>query len=233
MNKLIDFALNVFLILVIFFTTSVYLNARYYSNGLDNGYCSNSTDLNCGVVSGERLLSATAADGNVIKALIIQGAGQFLYSTSNIFQLSNRIEVSELYGPDFNEMSYYAELAWGGMTDAKITYWQLIEETNGTPYNSDAINSLKNFDYKEFAKYHHLNEAVFKRVEGFLKNGNIRGTHVYIYKKMDRIIVILETIKRNLEESKIPDNSLMWELQQEVSETMLFGQYLSRVIYSV
>ena len=73
----------------------------------------------------------------------------------------------------------------------------------------------------------------FDRVEGYLKSGNIRGVFAKILKDINVLLYQFYSIKKTVDTGITPDIKSTWKLNQTFSETILFGQYFSRVLYEV
>jgi hypothetical protein len=95
------------------------------------------------------------------------------------------------------------------------------------------IERLKTFPYEEFAKSEGLLSPVFDRVEGYLKNGDVRGVFAKIFKDINALLYQLYSIKKAVDAGTTPDIKSTWKLNQSFSEAILFGQYFSRVLYEV
>jgi hypothetical protein len=164
---------------------------------------------------------------NLIEAHVIEGAGHFLNAYSNILLLLNRVEKSELEGMDFNEAALIVTRAIENMDNALTVYNQLIDIAERTPYNKNAISKLMDFDYNGFMLRRGLNPVIFRDVEFYLSNGDIKGMFKHIRSKFIIIKDVLIAIKVDIDIEKELKISELWKLNEISSITLLFGQYAS------
>ena len=170
---------------------------------------------------------------SLINTLIIDGAGYFLKSNSNYIMLLNGVEVSELYGADTPQWQTAFYGAWENMEKASATYEALISTARETPYNPAVLEKLTTFDFKTFVKAKKLNTAIFSRIEGFLKKGNVTGVYVLLKSDMDNILLRLKSLKAVIDAGGTPGISQLLELNQVYCYSMLTGQYLSQVFKAI
>jgi len=102
-----------------------------------------------------------------------------------------------------------------------------------TPYNEDVIVKLAVFDYTGFMMEKGLNGNIFEEVEGYLVNGDITGVYKNISTRFKTIQDKISQIKSEINSGKIPGISQCWELSETCWQTLLFGQYVSRVFYAI
>jgi hypothetical protein len=67
----------------------------------------------------------------------------------------NKMELSELNGPDYPGMQDLLNRALENMQKASDTYKMLIAAAKETPYNQDVIAKIMLFDYEHFSKNVH------------------------------------------------------------------------------
>lgn len=170
---------------------------------------------------------------NTIETYVIKGAGFYLNAYSDILVLLNRVEESDLIGMDYNEGRQISERALGNMYNAIHTYYSLIRRAEMTPYNETVITKLMVFDYAGFQEKRGLNSALFKQVEEYLQKGDITGMYKYIYIELAAIAQVLQHIRDELTLGKLPELSVLWKLNERCTQTLLFGQYMSRVFYAI
>jgi hypothetical protein len=123
--------------------------------------------------------------------------------------------------------------ALANMTNAKNTYLYLTQIADITPYNLDVIEKLIAFDYAAFQQEKQLNSVVFSQVESFLSKGDIRGVYHRFLSTAEELLVRLITIKADVDAGCFPSSEALWELNQEVAQALLFGQYTSEVFTRV
>jgi hypothetical protein len=193
-------------------------------NGSGRGYGEGGGDS-----SGDEL----KCNSTIITTYIIEGAGYYLDAHSYFNTFLNRVELSEIRDFNYIECNQLINSALDNIKYAKETYYLLIEVAEITPYNQTVISKLNNFDYNLYMNEHTLNSVIFKDVENYLKNGDIRGVHKRIYSDVIEIEKLLISIKNELSLDKMPDLSIIWKLNEAFSDTLIFGQYVARVFYAI
>lgn len=168
-----------------------------------------------------------------INTLVILGAGHFLKSHSDLQLFLNKYELSQLSGINYNELQSILNDAVIGMENARDTYFDLKTVASSTDYNKAVIADLHDFDYEAFHDGRNLNPVVFKEVVGYLSKGDVTGSYIAIYSKVTDILERLNGIKRYIDNNSLPEVSLLWELNQEYSNALLFGQYIASVFKSI
>lgn len=212
-------------LILLLFGSGIYIHARMFGNSTDQAFITGNT-------STEITASSSTGSTQNIRELVILSASYFFKGQSTIFALSNKVEISDLqsfdsYGAnsDLNESLYNIYLAW-------YYYGKLVEKANITLYNQTVINKLKAFNYDSFVVNFGLNKDVFSEVQGFLQKGDIRGVYARIKGDMATIYNLLLKIQ-NSNYGNIPSNETMWNLNQQCSKTLLFGQYVTRIFESL
>lgn len=168
-----------------------------------------------------------------IGTYVAEGAGYFLNGYSNIQKFLELYELQDKNGIDYEEWQTVLVSAINNMSGAAQTYGQLIKTAEATPYNEEFISRLIDFDYTKFAKAQRLNAIIFKECEAYLKEGDITGMYKHTSAKFTDILDILKVIEEDLAANKITDLSLIWRLNETCAELSIFGQYASRVFYTV
>ena len=168
-----------------------------------------------------------------IEMYVITGAGYYLNAYSDILAVSNRVELSDLHGMDYNESRQILGRALDNMNNALKTYECLIKKAEVTPYNETVISKLMDFDYNGFMQKRALNSVIYAKVEEYLKKGDITGICRQMHTEFIVIIRLLYTMRAALYFEKLPEMSVIWRLNERCSQTLLFGQYASRVFYAV
>jgi hypothetical protein len=164
-----------------------------------------------------------------IRTGVIEGAGYFLSSYSDILAFLNKIELAELKGIDYAELQKIIAGAVENMTNAKNTYLTLTQTADVTPYNLEVIEKLIAFDYGAFRREKQLNRVVFSQVESFLARGDIRGVYHRFLSIAEELLVRLNTIKADVDAGRFPFSEALWELNQDAAQALLFGQYTTEV----
>jgi len=198
---------------------------RIWGNGAGGGYD--------GADGGSSNAAGIQSQFNTIETYVIRGAGFYLEAYSDILLLLNRIEESELNGMDYDEVRQISDRALMNMYNSIETYYYLIRRAEMTPYNDAFITKLMAFDYAGFMEKRQLNSVLFTKVEEYLRKGDITGTFKYIYIELTAIVKMLHSIRNDLYFGKIPELSDLWRINELCSQTLLFGQYMSRVFYAM
>lgn len=187
---------------------------------------------NCQNNSGSSSISSVQS-GGYMETLVIIGAGHFLKSNADFQLFLNKYELSGLQGVCFEELQAILDNCIFSMESTRITYYDLKTIAYLTPYDPSVIENLKEFDYEGFLQGRNLNPAVFREVRGFLNHGNVNGAINAIYLKTLKILPLLYSIKIDIDKKSLPEISKLWELNQEYSNALLFGQYLAWIFKSI
>jgi len=220
-NLILTFIVGVVFLFIL--TTNGY--TRICANGATYGFEDGSGDSSTA--------SKTQSLENSLEKYVIEGAGYYLNAYSDILAFLNRVEESDLKGMDYTEAQQILERALGNMNNAVKSYYYLIRRVELTPYNEKVISKLLNFDYDGFAEKWQLNSILFKRVEDYLSKGDIISVFKYIYMEFSEISRTLYFLKTELNLGRMPELSLLWKLNENCSQMLLFGQYVSRVFYAL
>lgn len=160
---------------------------------------------------------------------IVNGAGFFLKSYSDALLLLNRIEIADIHGVDYNDLESLVNAAIENMQRAKESYANLKQAADRTSYNPVMIIKLRSFDYNGFQQDNRFNPFVFKRVEYYLGEGDVRGFYGHLLSASVDILRRLDTIKASIHAARFPKIENLWRINQVFSQTILFGQYGSSI----
>jgi hypothetical protein len=185
-----------------------------------------------GVISGndtESAYNGNGDDGNKsvnsqIKTLVILGAGHFLKSHADFQLFLNKIELSELTGPNYDE--------WQGILNSAITGMESARAAV-TPYNQEVIERLKSFDYPGFMEKKNLTRQVFKQVENLLSQGNVTGVYEKIFLDTGVILEGLYRVKQEIDQNLFPGINNLWDLNRLYSNSLFFGQYTAMLFKAI
>jgi len=147
--------------------------------------------------------------------------------------LLNKIEMSDLYGVNYNDLRDTLYSAIESMEGAKEAYITLKQRAETTPYIQEKINRLISFDYTGFQEEKGLDSIIFNDVEVYLKEGDVTGLFGETLSAMETILRMLYQVKKTIDNDQLPENSSLWRLNQKYSKTLLFGQYAAEVFYAV
>ncbi len=168
-----------------------------------------------------------------IRAYVIEGAGYFLSSYSDILVFLNKIELAELKGIDYPELQKIIAGAVTNMQQAKETYFNLTQLADVTPYNTGVIEKLTVFDYSAFQRENQPNGAVFAEVEAYLGKGDIRGVYHRFLSISEELLARLNTVKTEIDANRFPQSRDLWDLNESASLSLLFGQYTAEVFHRI
>ena len=212
--------LKVFLGTFIVIIFSMNMFSYILLNGSGNGYTSGNDDT--GIIS---TLS--------IETYVIQGGGYFLEANSCIQSILNRVEMQDFNGFYFSELEQLVYRAYFNIIFARMTYEQLIQLAESTPYNRGFISQLKGFDYQSFLENNGLNAVVFNKVREYLEKGDITGSFKHTYSNLCALEDLLTVIKNGTAVNRAPELSLLWKLNETCAETSMFGSYAARVFHAI
>ncbi len=168
-----------------------------------------------------------------LRQLIADGGGYFFKSAGHIDQFFSLVESSEVTGPDYMGLQKNLNAAISYLEQARNTYLQLKNQAAVTPYNQEVISRLLNFDYDSFLQGNDLFPVIFEKVKGFLAAGNVTGIYNEFYSYTGYILDLLYLLKKDIDAGIFPDISIAWSVNQKYSEFKIFGQYVTRVFYSI
>lgn len=170
---------------------------------------------------------------STIENYVVRGAGYFLNGYADTLLFLNIVELAKLEGPQFDRLTKIISDAAVDMENAYATYAALEQEAGQTPYDPNVIRQLEMFGYKDFMEKNNLAPIIFKKVEGYLGKGDVRGVYHYLYTSVESILSIQYRVKAAVEEGKFPAVADLWMLNQTYSETLLFGQYVAQIFYEI
>jgi hypothetical protein len=173
------------------------------------------------------------SSGPTIKTYVLQGAGYFLDSYSDILLFLNKIELADLNGIDYVELQKILNHTGENIQLQKDTYLNLTQLADGTPYDQAVIDQLTGFDYAAFQQEKGLNSVIFADVQSYLSKGDIRGVYHRFLTAAETLLVQLNTIKTDIDANRFPQPADLWNLDQNAAQSLLFGQYTAEVFHRV
>lgn len=168
-----------------------------------------------------------------MEMLLIDGAGYFMKTHSNVQTLLNMVEWQDLKSIDYIEFDRLVNKALIDIINASLAFEELIEVAEVTPYNLDVIDELNRFDYDTYLKENGINPFIFGTVRGYLVKGDITGTFKYLYQRLNEIRQMLLIIRESASENLLPGLPIFWKLNERCAETALFGSYIARIFLSI
>lgn len=171
--------------------------------------------------------------GTSMRSHIINAAGNFLQSYSNMLTFLNKIERSELEGLSYADIQSDLDSAIKYMTEVKTAYVKITREAEMSAYNQEVIYRLFIFDYAAYEKANALNRSIFKDVASFLKKGDVKGIYHKLLADVEGILNILAIIKEEIDVNRFPGISDLHRVNQYYSQSLLFGQYVAEVFIEI
>jgi hypothetical protein len=209
-------------IVTAFLCMNVY--AYIYGNGAGGGYGGS------GESSGA---SSICSQENDIEYFIMLGAGHYLDAKTDIQQLLKSVEWQDIRGINYTDMQFLVDSALYHMKNAGYIYEILIRTAESTPYNEAVQALLKGFDYDNYMMEKGLNKGVFDIVRQHLQAGDITGIFKRTHTNYTKIIQLLESVKKELYNNKMPGLSIFWLLNETVDNTSTIGSYTARVFTAI
>ena len=168
-----------------------------------------------------------------MEILLIDGAGYFLQTQSNVKTLLNMVEWQDIKSIDYIEFKQLVKSALINIINARLSFEELIKVAESTPYNLEAIGQLNRFDYDTYLKEHSLNPFIFGTVRDYLEKGDITGTFKYLYERLKEVEQLLLIIRESTSKNRLPGLTICWRLNERCAETTLFGSYIARIFKSI
>lgn len=211
---------SLFLAAFVLFICTGSLYSLVFANESDNGY-------------DDPPRPPGAEKSSSIREYVLRGAGYFLNGYSDILLFLSTLELAELEGLRCEQVAEMINLAAADMENARAVYDALKHQADQTPYNPLVIHQLEVFDYSRFMEQNGLDPFVFKKVETYLSEGDVRGVYHYIYENLEEILEVLYRIRSAVNAETFPHIPDLWALNQICSETLLFGQYVANVFHEI
>jgi hypothetical protein len=216
------FLFKLFVVLAVMLLFSLHIFPYVFGNG--SGQVFSEGD-------GERTVVGT---GNVvIESLVVDGAGYFINANSVIQAILNRFELSDKNGVDFTELNELIDCASFNMQNALEVYQGLLQEASSTPYNPTIVEKLSSFDFASFLIENNLNESTYNKAKSYLCRSDITGIYKEISKNFVIISSILNSIRAETAQNRLPKLQSFWKLNDITIQTLAFGQYVSQICYAI
>ena len=100
-------------------------------------------------------------------------------------------------------------------------------------FHVESRDHMKDFDYNAFQKENGLKPEIFSSVKAYLGNGEIRKLYYDFSSTIEDIISLLKQVKGQLDAGNFTPVKEIWKLNGLFSESLLFGQYVSQVLYNI
>lgn len=168
-----------------------------------------------------------------IQSCIVDGAGYYLKSYSDILLFLQEIEWSNPENVNYDELKTLVNRAIENMKNVEFTYANLEELANATPYNPFFIEKLTSFDYRAFQHARAAYNITFMFTRIYLSAGDVRGLFAHIKAGTGQILSMLKDIKSAVDAEKFPELPILWRLNQKAAEVMQTGQYAAEIFYKI
>ena len=215
-NKYPILTVSMFFIILMLSNNSLF--AYIFFNGSGSGY----NDTN----TGSDLTKNTAS----IDSLITESASCYLQGKADIQTLLNLVELQDVKGIDYMEMQRLVDSALENISNARIAYEKLVSKAEAAPYNPVVIEKLKAFDYNSFMLEKRVNETIFKKAGGYLRNGDNTGAFRHVLAVVRHMELLLTAVKTEMDFNRLEN---YWQLNELCAETTLFGSFVARVFYQI
>lgn len=184
---------------------------------------------------GEQAFTKPIPDGKsiTIQSCIIDGAGYYMKSYSDILIFLQEVECSTPGNVNYDELITIINSAIDNMKNAEGAYLNLEELANATPYNPVFIENLMAFDYRAFQQARAAYNVTFMFTRIYLSAGDVRGLFAHIKSGTSHVLNMLKDIKSAVDAEKFPELSALWRLNRKTAEIMLTGQYAAEIFYEI
>lgn len=164
--------------------------------------------------------------------LSIDAAGYFLQANSDFQAFLKRVELSEIYSVNNEELRALINASIENMKMANSLYYQVWQLSRSLARNPVVLQKLKQVDFQLLQDRTMLLPSIFDQVKGFLKPGNMPAAFEKIYSDTSDIIQGMESLKATLDSNSM-DIPQCWDVNQRLLKSQLFGQYVSQVFSEV
>jgi hypothetical protein len=168
-----------------------------------------------------------------ISTYVMEAAGYFLKSQSDMFLFLNKVELSDLEGTDFTELQSIIDMVVVNMQNAQAKYSELTALADNTPYDQTVLQQLAVFDYAAFRDSKGLNSVIYNDVEAYLQVGDVRGFYQKLYLDTQQILDLLAVLKSAVYANTLPGMEDLWQANRAYANTFLFGQYAAEIFYEI
>lgn len=204
-------------ILVIILTMSLSVTGfcRIFGNGSGNGF------------------DEKSGSKDEINLLIIDGASSYLKAYTNVLLSLDKIELSDIEGINFSEVSNDLFNARKNLNSAIISYNRLIFLAENSTLRLTVFKKLKELNYEKLAKEKKLNNLMINEINNFLANGDLAGIYRSLKADFTDIDLLLEKIEQTVKNHKMPSNTHLWKLNRKFAKTLLRGQYIAEIFHTI
>jgi hypothetical protein len=159
-----------------------------------------------------------------IESSVIEGSSLFFQGMADLMTLFDEAEkgaANEL----FTNSANLIDSAIGKFKMAREKYVRAANIGKTVGKNRCSFTYLKTFDYAQFAEENGLVEEVVMDVKKYLANGDAVGFYLRIADDLGNLITRLNALKEKLNAKPAFYRDDYWQLLQQASRMMLFGNY--------
>jgi len=161
-----------------------------------------------------------------VEGIIVESGSNLILANSSYQLFLNKVELSDMYGVDFQILKGYLKTAIENLENAEGYYAELVDASEKLSYNEKNILRLKHFDYKSDTAI----PLIWERVKSFLQNGDVKGAFKNVHTDCTRLLQSLYEVDSNLSKGVLPIEDIM-RANQLFFEIQLFGQYSAEVFH--
>ena len=216
--------LKVFVTMAMILFSCIYGYSYVMGNGAGGSY---------GTGSGNGTTAGICGQFNDIEYYIMLAGGYYLDANSQVQQLLKTIEWQDIQGVDYPKLKTQVDSALFNLNTAAYITDILIDTAKSTPYNDASLTLLKNFSYDSLAKEYALDGCIFASVRQYLQGGDITGVFQYTRKQYDGMIRLLDAIKKDTDNYRLPDLAPVRHLNEAMAQASTFGSYVARVFSAI
>lgn len=170
-----------------------------------------------------------AGDPTSMNQNIVMAAHHYLKANSDVQAFLSVVETQDFASIDFLELQKWVDRAIINLEIATTTYQNLLSQALATPYNDVVIERLAQFNYEAFKLKYGLMGDIFGKVEGYLRKGDINGVFTETHGHCLELLKMLTAIQGELQQYRLPEVSLCWQINEKLAASSLFGSYVARV----
>ena len=161
-----------------------------------------------------------------IRYLVIESAFHLLSGNQNFQNLLKTVELSELYGIDYNDLNDQVSKVIVNLENAELIYSDLISITADLVYENVKVKKLTVFDYENAGQS--KIPMIWGKVKDILSKGDVSGALKATYQDISRLLYVLKDIKNKITLKQFPLSDFR-QANQLFFETQLFAQYCAEV----
>lgn len=188
-------------------------------------FCTGATPPNCPKTMG----ASESQQSYNIETLIECAAGYYLKAYSSYLQLLSKIEMGNQTEINITELKTLNNTVLDELSMCIVYQSLLVDICSATPYNPEAIEFLKNFDYQNYQKCYSLNYELFSEISSFLTEGKV----IEMFKQKRSELLTLENkiikFRDMMNVTAIPSQINLLDVYEGFSKISLKGQYAARI----